>query len=87
MSEENLLRVQRLQRVVREQLGVREEEVQLTTSFVNDLGADSLDLVEIVIAIEEEFEIEIPDEHAERFDTIQSVLDYLNAALPKQVAA
>jgi acyl carrier protein len=60
-----------------EQLGVKEDEVTLTASFVDDLGADSLDTVELVMALEDEFEIEIPDEDAEKITTVQQAIDYI----------
>ena len=62
-----------------EQLGVSEEEVTSTASFVDDLGADSLDTVELVMALEEEFDCEIPDEDAEKITTVKQALDYVNA--------
>jgi len=62
-----------------EQLGVSEEEVTATASFVDDLGADSLDTVELVMALEEEFDCEIPDEDAEKITTVKQALDYVNA--------
>jgi len=62
-----------------EQLGVKEDEVTNEASFVDDLGADSLDTVELVMALEEEFECEIPDEEAENITTIQQAIDYVNA--------
>ena len=65
--------------IVVEQLGVKEEEVTNEASFVDDLGADSLDTVELVMALEEEFECEIPDEEAEKITTVQLALDYVNA--------
>ncbi len=65
--------------IVAEQLGVKEEEVKNESSFVDDLGADSLDTVELVMALEEEFEIEIPDEEAEKITTVQLAIDYINA--------
>jgi acyl carrier protein len=58
-------------------LGVKEEEVTFTASFVDDLGADSLDTVELVMALEDEFEIEIPDEDAEKITTVQQAIDYI----------
>ncbi|MAI65954.1 MAG: acyl carrier protein, partial [Alteromonas sp.] len=60
-------------------LGVKEEEVKAEASFVDDLGADSLDTVELVMALEEEFDTEIPDEEAEKITTVQSAVDYINA--------
>ena len=64
--------------IVAEQLGVKEEEVTNTASFVDDLGADSLDTVELVMALEEEFETEIPDEDAEKIKTVQQAIDYIS---------
>ena len=69
---------QRVRDTVLEQLGVKEEEVTLDASFVDDLGADSLDTVELVMALEEEFETEIPDEDAEKITTVQQAIDYIN---------
>ncbi|HCJ50801.1 MAG: acyl carrier protein [Gallionella sp.] len=70
---------QRVKKIVAEQLGVNEAEVKNESSFVNDLGADSLDTVELVMALEEEFGVEIPDEDAEKITTVQLALDYVNA--------
>jgi len=70
---------QRVKKIVAEQLGVNETEVKNESSFVNDLGADSLDTVELVMALEEEFGVEIPDEEAEKITTVQLALDYVNA--------
>jgi len=69
---------ERVTKIVAEQLGVKEEDVKLTSSFVNDLGADSLDTVELVMALEEEFKCEIPDEQAEKITTVQQAIDYIN---------
>lgn len=63
--------------IVVEQLGVDDEEVVLSTSFVDDLGADSLDIVELVMAMEEEFDIEIPDEDAASISTVEDVVEYV----------
>ena len=68
---------ERVIKMVAEQLGVKEDEVQVTSSFVEDLGADSLDTVELVMALEEEFEIDIPDEAAEKITTVQSAVDFI----------
>ncbi len=68
----------RVKKIVVEQLGVKEDEVSLESSFVDDLGADSLDTVELVMALEEEFECEIPDEEAEKITTVQQAIDYVN---------
>ncbi|TXI01446.1 MAG: acyl carrier protein, partial [Pseudomonas monteilii] len=70
---------ERVKKIVAEQLGVKEEEVTLEKSFVDDLGADSLDTVELVMALEEEFETEIPDEEAEKITTVQAAVDYVKA--------
>ena len=69
--------------IVAEQLGVKEEEVTNDASFVEDLGADSLDTVELVMALEEEFETEIPDEEAEKITTVQEAIDYITARMKK----
>ena len=69
---------QRVKKVVAEQLGVSEAEIKNESSFVGDLGADSLDTVELVMALEEEFECEIPDEEAEKITTVQHAIDYVN---------
>jgi acyl carrier protein len=68
---------ERVKKIVVEQLGVKEEEVTPEASFVDDLGADSLDTVELVMALEEEFETEIPDEEAEKITTVQQAIDYV----------
>ncbi|MDR0276334.1 MAG: acyl carrier protein [Paucimonas sp.] len=70
---------ERVKKIVAEQLGVKEEDVKPESSFVEDLGADSLDTVELVMALEEEFETEIPDEEAEKITTVQAAIDYVNA--------
>lgn len=70
---------QRVKKIVAEQLGVNEAEVKFESSFVDDLGADSLDTVELVMALEEEFECEIPDEEAEKITTVKQAVDYINA--------
>ena len=70
---------QRVRKIVAEQLGVNEADVKYESSFVNDLGADSLDTVELVMALEEEFETEIPDEEAEKITTVQQAIDYIKA--------
>ena len=72
---------ERVKKIVCEQLGVKEEEVTTESSFVNDLGADSLDTVELVMALEEEFETEIPDEEAEKITTVQQAIAYIKANL------
>ena len=69
---------ERVTQIVVEQLGVKEEEVNPESSFVDDLGADSLDTVELVMALEEEFNCEIPDEEAEKITTVEQAIDYIN---------
>ncbi len=70
---------ERVKKIVAEQLSLKESEVNNESSFVDDLGADSLDTVELVMALEEEFETEIPDEQAENISTVQSAIDYVEA--------
>ncbi len=69
----------RVKKIVVEQLGAKEDEVTSEASFVDDLGADSLDTVELVMALEEEFECEIPDEEAEKIATVKQAVDYINS--------
>ncbi|MBN2644745.1 MAG: acyl carrier protein [Desulfuromonadaceae bacterium] len=68
---------ERVQKIVAEQLGVEEDQVTLEASFMDDLGADSLDTVELVMALEEEFDIEISDEDAEKIQTVQDAVSYV----------
>jgi acyl carrier protein len=70
---------QRVKKIVAEQLGVSEADVKTESGFVDDLGADSLDTVELVMALEEEFGCEIPDEDAEKITTVQQAIDYVSA--------
>ena len=70
---------QRVKKIVIEQLGAAEADVKNPSSFVDDLGADSLDTVELVMALEEEFDCEIPDEEAEKITTVQQAIDYVTA--------
>ena len=70
---------QRVKKIVAEQLGVNEAEIKIESSFVDDLGADSLDTVELVMALEDEFETENPDEDAEKITTVQQAIDYVNS--------
>ena len=70
---------ERVKKLICEQLGVKEEEGKADASFVDDLGADSLDTVELVMALEEEFETEIPDEEAENITTVKEAIDYIVA--------
>ena len=68
---------QRVKKIIAEQLGVNEAEIKNESSFVDDLGADSLDTVELVMALEEEFETEIPDEEAEKITRVKEAVDYI----------
>jgi acyl carrier protein len=70
---------QRVKKIVAEQLGVAEVDIKIESSFVDDLGADSLDTVELVMALEDEFDMEIPDEQAEKITTVQQAIDYATA--------
>ena len=67
----------KVKQIISEQLGVDEAEIKVESKFVDDLGADSLDTVELVMAFEEEFGIEIPDEEAEKINTVQTAIDYI----------
>lgn len=77
----------RVKKIVVEQLGVTDEEVTSNSSFVDDLGADSLDTVELVMALEEEFETDIPDEDAEKIVTIKDAVSYISARMEKETKA
>ncbi|NLN49864.1 MAG: acyl carrier protein [Clostridiales bacterium] len=68
---------EKIQEKISEQLGIDAEEVTMESSFIEDLGADSLDIVELLMALEEEFDIEIPDEEAEKLVTVSDVVDYI----------
>jgi acyl carrier protein len=68
---------QKVKNIIADQLGVGEDEIKPTSSFIEDLGADSLDIVELVMAMEEEFEVEIPDEEAENIKTVQDATNYV----------
>ena len=70
---------ERVKKIIAEQLGVNESEITNESSFVDDLGADSLDTVELVMALEEEFGTEIPDEDAEKITTVQQAIDYIQS--------
>ena len=72
---------ERVKSVVVKQLGVKEEDVKNESKFIDDLGADSLDTVELVMGLEEEFDTEIPDEVAEKITTVQQAIDYVNKNL------
>lgn len=77
MSDNNI--EERVKKIIVDMLGVKAEDVVPEASFVNDLGADSLDTVELVMALEEEFETEIPDEEAEQINTVQAAIDYIKS--------
>jgi acyl carrier protein len=77
----------RVKKIVVEQLGVKEDEITTDASFVDDLGADSLDTVELVMALEEEFETEIPDEDAEKIITIKDAVKYIVERMQKETKA
>ena len=72
---------ERVKSIVVKQLGVKEDDVKNESKFIDDLGADSLDTVELVMALEEEFDTEIPDEEAEKITTVQEAIDYINKNL------
>tara|TARA_B100000949_G_scaffold235290_1_gene257537 strand:- start:1560 stop:1796 length:237 start_codon:yes stop_codon:yes gene_type:complete len=72
---------ERVKNIIIKQLGVKEEEIKNESKFVEDLGADSLDTVELVMALEEEFDTEIPDEEAEKITSVQQAIDYISANL------
>ena len=74
---------QRVKKIVAEQLGVNEADIKNESSFVDDLGADSLDTVELIMALEEEFQCEVPDEDAEKITTVQQAIDYVTSSLKK----
>jgi acyl carrier protein len=79
-KEQNMENVeQRVRKIIAEQLGVNESDIKNESSFVDDLGADSLDTVELVMALEEEFETEIPDEEAEKITTVQQAIDFVKS--------
>lgn len=68
---------EKVKKIIVEQLGVEEEEINMESSFIDDLGADSLDIVELIMALEEEFDIEIPDSEAEKIATVGDAVDYI----------
>ena len=70
---------QRVKAIIVEQLGVNADEVKPEASFIEDLGADSLDIVELIMALEEEYDMEIPDEDAEKIQAVQDVIDYIKS--------
>ena len=69
---------QKVKAIIAENLGVNADEIKITSSFIDDLGADSLDIVELVMQMEEEFEVEIPDEEAENIKTVADAVNYIN---------
>lgn len=75
---------EKVKQIIVEQLGVNEEQVEDTASFVDDLGADSLDIVELVMAFEEAFDIDIPDQDAEKITTVKDAIDYIEAKAKKE---
>ncbi len=75
---------ERVIKIIADQLGVEEEKIVPEASFVDDLGADSLDTVELVMALEEEFDAEIPDEEAEKITTVQQAIDYIEKSLKEK---
>jgi acyl carrier protein len=75
---------ERVKKIVVEELGVEEGQVTKEASFVDDLGADSLDMVELVMALEEEFKLEIPEEEAEKISTVGQAVEYIEKNLPKE---
>ena len=77
MADENL---QKIKEIIIDKLGVEDSKISLESKFINDLGADSLDTVELIMEFEEEFSIEIPDEEAEKLTTVGQALDYINNA-------
>ena len=70
---------EKIKKRIADQLSIDEEDIAMDSSFVDDLGADSLDIVELIMALEEEFDIEIPDEDAEKISTVRDVVDYIKA--------
>jgi acyl carrier protein len=75
---------EKVKQIIVEQLGVDESQVDPTASFVDDLGADSLDIVELVMQFEEAFDLDIPDEDAEKIATVQNAIDYIEAKMAKK---
>ena len=69
--------LEKVKEVIVEQLGVEDENIKLDTSFIDDLGADSLDIVELIMALEEEFDMQIPDSEAEKISTVNDVVEYI----------
>jgi acyl carrier protein len=85
LSEDRLVSVEeRVIEIVCENLGVNKEQVKRSTSFIEDVGADSLDIVELIMELEEEFEITIPDEQAEKIKTVGEAIDYIEREMAKK---
>ena len=72
---------EKVKKIIVEQLGVEEDEITMESSFIDDLGADSLDIVELIMALEEEFDIEIPDDAAEKIKTVKNAVDYIDSQI------
>lgn len=70
---------EKVKSIIADQLGIDEEEITMESSFIDDLGADSLDIVELIMALEGEFDMEIPDEEAEKINTVGNVVDYIKS--------
>ncbi|ABN52167.1 MAG TPA: acyl carrier protein [Hungateiclostridium thermocellum] len=68
---------EKVRKIIAEQLGIEEDEITMESSFIDDLGADSLDIVELIMALEEEFDLEIPDSEAEKITTVGDVVEYI----------
>lgn len=68
---------EKVKKIIVEQLGVEEDEITMESSFIDDLGADSLDIVELIMALEEEFDLEIPDSEAEKISTVGDIVEYI----------
>lgn len=75
----------RVKKIIAERLSLSEDEIRMDSSFLDDLGADSLDVVELVMAFEEEFDIKIPDEDAEKIETVKDVVDYIQSHLGNEL--
>ncbi len=75
----------RVKKIIAERLSLSEDEIRMDSSFLDDLGADSLDIVELIMAFEEEFDIKIPDEDAEKIETVKDVVDYIQSHLGNEL--
>lgn len=78
-KEVNVVMFEKVRQIIVDQLGIDENEITMESSFIDDLGADSLDIVELIMALEEEFNLEIPDEEAEKISTVGDVVEYIKA--------